>query len=120
MRVNVYLPDDLGEQVKAALPDVNVSAVLQDALRRLLDCDHERLTCADCGEVVDASAVAGAAMDALWRELLWAWQPLVDKGGTAEGAARVGKDVAVRLGVPGAERRPLPRPPRHGAVRAAS
>jgi hypothetical protein len=120
VRVNVYLPDDLGEQVKAELPDVNVSAVLQDALRRLLACDHERYVCADCGEDVDAVEVARAAMELLWRELLWAWEPLVDKGGTAEGAARVGKDVAVRLGVPGAESRPLPRPPRHAAARRAS
>lgn len=120
MRVNAYLPDELGERLKAELPDVNVSAVLQDAIRGLLDCDHERLACADCGEPVDGSVVdAGEALAAFWAELLHEWGPLVDKGGTAEGAARVGKAVAMRFGVPGADRRPLPRPPR-SAVRHAS
>jgi hypothetical protein len=112
MRVNVYVPDDLGERIKAHLPDVNVSAVLQDALRGLLDCGHERLRCDGCGELVDPEAVGGAALDAFYRELLWRWQELVDNRGTAVGAAQVAKQVAVEMGVPGAERRPLPRPPR--------
>ena len=113
MRLNVYVPDELGERVREQLPDVNVSALLQQALRGLIECDHERLACADCGEVVDYSAAAGEALEMFWRELLYAWQPLVDRGGTAEGAARVGKEVAKALGVPGADRCPIPRPPRH-------
>ena len=119
MRLNVYVPDDLGEAVREALPDLNVSGVLQDALRSLLDCRHERLACADCGEQVDPDDLAGRALDAFWRELLWAWQPLVDRGGTAEGAARVARDVAVRMAVPDAAVRPLPRAPRH-SMQAAS
>ena len=118
MRVNVYLPDDLGEKVRSELPDVNVSAVVQEALRHMLDCEHERLTCDGCGEVVDRSTVAGAAMADLWRDLLWAWEPLVDRHGTAEGAARVARDVAVRHRVPRADRIPQPRPSR--AMREAS
>lgn len=112
LRVNVYVPDDLGERVKERLPDINVSAVLQQALVGLLDCDHERVACEDCGVSVDGGADALEALDRFWRELLHAWQPLVDRGGTAEGAARVGKAVAVEMGVPNAERRALPRPPR--------
>ena len=112
MRLNVYLPDDLGEQVKDQLPDVNVSALLQDALRGLLECGHERLRCDCCGEMVDPEAVAGAALDAFYAELLWEWQALVDNRGTAVGAAQVAKRVAVEMNVPGADRRPLPRPPR--------
>lgn len=110
--MNVYVPDDLGAKVKERLPDLNVSNVLQQALRLLLDCDHERMACADCGESMNLESVSALAMEALYRELLWAWQPLVDQGGTAEGAARVAKVVAVELGVPGAEMRALPRPPR--------
>lgn len=117
MRLNVYVPDDLGEKVRRSLPDVNVSAVLQDALRSLLECDHEQLACVTCGQVVEHSADVGEALETFWRELLYAWGPLVDRGGTAEGAARVGKEVALALGVPGAERRPLPRPPRHATQR---
>lgn len=111
-RRNVWLPDDLAAQVQEQLPDVNVSAVVQEALRALLDCEHEELTCADCGNAVDRSVVAGEAMWVFWRELLWAWEPLVDRGGTAVGAAKVGRDVAVRMGVPKAEMLALPRPPR--------
>lgn len=120
MRLNVYVPDDLGQRAKEQLADLNVSAVLQGALRALLDCEHERLACADCGELVDYSAAANEALEMFWRELLHAWQPLVDRGGTAEGAARVAKVVAVELGVPGAEWRALPRPPRYAATRQAS
>lgn len=112
MRLNLYLPDDLGERVKAEHPDLNVSAVLQQALRGLLECHHDRLACADCGEPVDGSAAAGEALAVFWRELRWEWQDLVDRGGTAEGAARIGKEVAVRCGVPGAEHAALPRRPR--------
>ena len=115
VRVNVYVPDELGERIKADLPDVNVSAVVQDALRSLLECDHDRVACADCGEQVD---VVGEGLTRFWGELLWSWEPLVDRGGTAEGAARVAKSVAVRMGVPGADRMPLPRPTR--AMREAS
>lgn len=112
MRINAYVPDDLAAQVKEHLPDVNVSAVLQEALRTLLDCDHDRLVCAGCGEEVDPTAVAGAALDAFYRELLWEWRALVNNHGTAVGAAQVAKRVAVAMGVPGAETRSLPRPPR--------
>lgn len=118
MRVNVYLPDDLGERIKEALPDLNVSAIVQETLRGLLECRHERVACADCGEQVDIPAATGDALAAFWRELVWTWEPLVDRGGTAVGAAQVGKEVAVRMGVPGADRIPLPRPPR--AMRKAS
>ena len=34
-RVNVYLPDELAEQARAA--DLNVSGLTQDAIRRALD-----------------------------------------------------------------------------------
>lgn len=115
VRINVSVPDALIERVRAELPDLNVSGVLQSALRRLLECDHVRLVCGDCGEEVDPddAAIIADTLARFWRELLWAWQPLVDKGGTAEGAARVAKRVAVEMGVPGAERIGIPRPPRN-------
>jgi hypothetical protein len=116
VRITIYVPDDLGEQVRST--DMNVSAVAQEALRQRLACGHERLSCAGCGDEVDRAEVGGAAMKALWRELLWAWEPLVDRHGTAVGAAQVGKGVAVRMGVPDAEHVPLPRPSR--AMREAS
>lgn len=112
MRVNVYVPETLGERVRAELPDVNISAVLQEALRRLLDCGHERLVCADCGHDVPASEVAGVALLDFYRRLLWAWEPLVDRHGTAVGAAQVAKGVALELDVPGVDAMPLPRPAR--------
>ena len=120
MRVNVSVPDTLIVQVRENMPDLNVSAVLQDALRGLLECGHQRVACMDCGEPVDSSVNTGEALAAFWSELLHVWQPLVDRGGTAEGAARVGKAVAVEMGVPGAERQPIPRPPRPTSMRHAS
>lgn len=120
-RKNVSIPDDLLAAVAEHLPDLNVSAVVQDALRAMLEgeCPHSRITCTDCGQTLNRDAVSGEALSEFWAELLHEWQPLVDKGGTAEGAARVGKNVAVRMGVPGAERRALPRPARHAREAAA-
>jgi hypothetical protein len=37
MRLNVYLPDDLGARVKAELGDANLSAIFQEALIAELD-----------------------------------------------------------------------------------
>lgn len=58
------------------------------------------------------------AMEVLWKDMLWALEELVDRGGTAEGAARVLKQVAVRHAIPGAEN-PLPRPSRRTRERLA-
>ena len=118
MRLNVTVPDRLIERVRTDLPDVNVSGVLQAALRSLLECDHERLSCATCETTVSRADLATTALDQLYRDLLWALEPLVDRGGTAEGAARVAKSVGLEHGIPAAERVPLPRPNR--AMREAS
>ena len=37
MRMNIYVPDDLAEKVRAELGDANISAICQDALRAELD-----------------------------------------------------------------------------------
>lgn len=58
------------------------------------------------------------ALDALYRDLLWVLEDLVDRGGTAEGAARVLKAVAKRHGVRSADS-PLPRPSRRTRERLA-
>jgi hypothetical protein len=114
-RKNVSLPDDLEASVRELLPDINVSAVLQDALRKLLEggeCPHNRLTCAECGVDVARSQVGGELAGRFYRELLHELGPLVDQLGTAEGAARIAKRIALELGVPGADHLGLPRPPR--------
>lgn len=110
MRVNVYVPEDLGEQVKAL--KINVSAVVQKALRALLDCSHDELECARCGQVVEPATMVGEALSSFYRDLLNEWQTLVDRGGTAVGAAQVAKRVAIEHEVPDAEHAPVPRPPR--------
>lgn len=65
-RVNVYLPDDLAEEVRAA--DINVSAVSQAALREALAArrmnawldDVRRLPPVDIPHADVLAAVAGA------------------------------------------------------------
>lgn len=112
-RRNVYLPDELADLVERELPDVNLSALLQQALQSLLGCDHARLRCAGCAAPVERSAIADAALSAFYRDVMWDLHPLVSRGGTAEGAARVVKAVAQRNGhrVSAADA-PLPRPNR--------
>lgn len=112
MRVSVYLPDELAATVRVELPKLNVSAVLQRALADLLACDHRQLVCASCASLVDHQALAGAALRSFYTDLLLALYPLATRGATAEGAARVAKEVALRHRVPGAEHQALPRPSR--------
>lgn len=113
-RKSVYVPDELIEQVDGQCPDLNLSALLQESLRRLLAgaCEHRRLTCQDCNASVSRAEVSAAAVGEFCRVLLAELEPLVDKLGTAVGAAQVAKRVAVEFGVPDAEHKPLPRPAR--------
>lgn len=112
MRVNVYLPDELAESVRGALPGVNVSAVLQESLRRLLNCAHHDLVCRDCAQPIERHEVTRDALDRFYRELVDRLEPLVYRVGTAEGAVKVARDVARRHGIDYAVWHTLPRPSR--------
>lgn len=72
-RRTVYLPPELDAALAERLPNVNVSMVLQAALRGLLGCAHESLCCATCSTAVSPAALATAARDefahALYRRL---------------------------------------------------
>lgn len=111
-RVNVWLPQALFDLVRAQLPEVNVSQLLQEALRGALACQHEQLACAQCAQPIDRWAMVDERMNGFFSDAMWALIPLVDRGATAEGAARVLKDVAQRWRIPAANRVPLPRPSR--------
>lgn len=114
MRLNVYLPDELAATVRGRLPDLNVSAVLQDALRALLGCRHELIACAACATAIDKRRMIDDALSRFYMDLHWRLGELVnsDRGGTAEGAARIAKDVGERHQISAAGRLPLPRPSR--------
>lgn len=111
-RVNVWIPDDLHNTIRTRLPKVNLSAVTQGALAALLECRHDQLACVCCSTSIDRHELADRATSALYSDALWELDPLVRRGGTAEGAARVLKDVAARHRVTAALRIPLPRPTR--------
>ena len=110
-RVTVYLPDAVAEQVREQLPGLNVSAVVRDALSRLLRCDHPVVVCPDCSATLKRSELNTAAVARFWLELAEAVEPLVWSGATAEGAAaalwRCGRGWGVTLA-----EGPLPRPTR--------
>lgn len=112
MRLNVYVPDELAATVKGRLPDLNVSAVLQAALRNALGCEHHELVCSTCASGFDRWGYRDEQLSAFYSAALWELDPLVRRGATAEGAARVLKDVAMRQQISAAVRLPLPRPSR--------
>lgn len=117
-RVNVWIPDALHTSIRRELPELNLSAAVQAHLAGLLGCRHDSgLVCSRCATPVNASAIAGAALERFYSDALWELDPLVRRGATAEGAARVLKGVAERHRVPNASI-PLPRPTR--AERQAS
>lgn len=51
--VHCSVPAQLIAAVRAEHPGLNVSAVLTEALRARISCDHVHLTCTDCGRQVD-------------------------------------------------------------------
>lgn len=110
-RLNVWLPVELATTVRANLPSVNVSQVLQEGLRALLGCKHDRIACAACAAELDRGALIDTAKGEYYSQLLWELEDLVAAGGTAEGAARVAKSVALAHQL-SAARQPLPRPGR--------
>ncbi len=111
-RVNVTLPDELAELVRRELPGLNVSGVLQRALAELVECPHAQLTCACCGSRVERQALVDVHLAAFYREAMWQLQTPVSRCETAEGAARVLRELARSWQVPDVERTPVPRPTR--------
>lgn len=106
------MPAELFEAFREVFPDANLSGLLQEAMRARLGCDHEEVACARCGESIDRRAVELDALGKFYREALWQIGDLSRKGGTAEGAQRVFKDVGERFQIPDASRLPLTRPTR--------
>lgn len=111
-QVTVWVPDDLDEDRRARLPHINVSQVLQDALRARLCCEHLELACRLCHAPVDRAQLVAEALGDFYRRQIAALEPLIHRVGTAEGAARILKRVALGAGAAGAELICLPRPAR--------
>lgn len=93
--MNLSVPSELLEEVRRQIPDLNLSAVLQEALREHLECTHERLGCARCGVPVSRDGIIDRALTYFYGDVQAALGPLVRQGGTAEGAARKVREVAV-------------------------
>lgn len=110
MRVNVWLPDELNDAVRAELPELNISNVLQEALRDRLGCRHDRAVCARCSAPLDPWSMANERLDRFYLDLIDALAELMLRPGTVEGACRVAKEIGERAQIPAASRRPLPRP----------
>jgi len=116
-RVNVTMPDELAVLVRESMPGLNLSGLLQDALRDLVQCPHSALTCACCGARTLRVELAAIALGSFYREVIWQLQEPVSRCATAEGAARVLQSVARSWEVPDVDRTPLPRPTRSQRAR---
>jgi hypothetical protein len=108
-RVTLSVPDELLELVRQSIPNLNISAALQDALRARLSCSHKVLACRSCAASMEARDVIDEALSRFYGDALWDLGELVRTGGTVEGSARVLKSVAERHGVTRAIDTPLPR-----------
>jgi post-segregation antitoxin (ccd killing protein) len=111
-RVTLSLPDELAELLRVQLPQLNISGVLQEALRARLACDHRTLACSRCSAPVSRFSLEDDALGRFYKAAMWELRELVDEGGTVEGAARVLKRIAICHAVTEAEQYPLPRPSR--------
>lgn len=111
-RVNVWLSEELMSTVRDRLPDVNFSRVLADGLRDRMACRHDELACVECGRVEQRAEIEDVRLGRFYADVVWELRTLADRGGTAEGAARVVKAIAERYRVSLASKLPLPRPTR--------
>lgn len=117
-RLNVTMPDELAELVRREMPGLNVSGVLQEALRDRLVCDHRDLACRCCGAHVRRVDLEAVVLGAFFAEAMWRLREPVSRCATAEGAARVLANLARSWEVPEVDRTPLPRPTRSQRARA--
>lgn len=117
-RVNVHVPDELAALVRERMPGLNVSQVLQDALRARVDCTHAALVCSCCGANIERAAIADLALSAYHREAMHVLADPVGRCATAEGAARVLADLAAGWGITAATHTPVPRPSKAQRARA--
>lgn len=107
-RVTVWVPDRLHQAVVSGLPEINWSAAMQSGLRHALDCEHAALECSTCGHETRSADVAGEALEAFYRRLLWDLAAHVNRFGTTEGAVRIVRKVALAHGIRYAADAPLP------------
>jgi hypothetical protein len=90
---------------------LNYSGAFQEALIALLGCHHDEVICKTCTAHVDVHRLVDEALSRFYGDLVDDLGELVARGGTAEGAARIIKEVAGRHRI-NVNHRPLPRPTR--------
>lgn len=111
-RISVSLPDEMVELVRREMPGLNVSGVLLEALAERVGCEHRDLECSCCGAAVVRRDVELVVLGRFYQEAIWQLETPIRRCATAEGAARVLRDVAGSWEVPTVESTPLPRPTR--------
>jgi len=118
-RVTLSLPSGLLERVRQANPELNLSEVFQKAMQEVLDCPHRELRCARCSAPIDHREIQADVLGRFFSDAMWALGELIYGGGTAEGAHRVLKRLAIGWGVPGASDYALARRPKGTRQRMA-
>jgi hypothetical protein len=111
-RINIWVTPGLLEAAREVNPDLNVSALVQEALREVIGCSHEELACRKCSAPIVRADVVEKAVTSFYLDALDAIGELVRRGGTAEGAARKLREIAGRWRLKIATEAPLPRPTR--------
>jgi hypothetical protein len=101
-RINVTVPVDLDEQLRERFPTVAYSALLQQAMRDALACQHPSLQCLVCGDAVDPSSVASAALNRFFADLGVQLEEAAYRGGSVVGFARVVRRLGLEHLVPAA------------------
>lgn len=111
-RVSLTLPDELLELIRSQSPRVNLSGLLQDGIRSRLKCDHRLFACARCSAEFARRELVDEELGRFYGDVLWELGELARRAGTAEGAARLVRDIAERHDVTQAYFTSLPRPSR--------
>lgn len=107
--VSVWIPNELAATVKAQLPRVNVSRTLQEALQRLLGCEHHELVCGACSTAIPRVDVVAPPLAAFYADVMGVISVLSRRPGmTVEGVARAIREIGRNHGVAAADVTPLP------------
>lgn len=113
-RLNVTVPAELLDTVRATSPGLNLSEVMTKALSGRVECLHSSgATCNACGAFVSLLAWGDARVAKFWDDLYWeVLYDAVHRDLTPTGIALMAKHVASRHRIPGAAGYAVPREPK--------
>lgn len=92
-RINVSVPVELLDRARELNPNLSPSALLQEALRTAIGCEHEALVCARCDKPIRRLEIVDQALSHFYADVQAIVADHARRGGTVEGVGRRVKEL---------------------------